>query len=249
MYMICNPVMALAALLTSQHSNLMDETMGVGKKSKWVAGLAAWLLCVAPSLAADPSERADQIRKAVEQLSDPDPLLRLANMEALVKSGDATLRQYVLRAAVAGDDANLRALALRAYLATTKQLTFQIELPAILQKEYEQASVSAERLREFSIKNYMAGLVAQTGFRFSLAIVESDMSSGSGRWHEPGAYDKFPFVVSGDRLTSTVGLALGGNLRRCIIDFRPSRDLKLNGLLTCQSSSPTPAMKITSPMF
>ena len=45
-------------------------------------------------LAPSPEARRDEIAKVAEMLADPDPLMRLTNMEAIVKSGD-TLKLQV----------------------------------------------------------------------------------------------------------------------------------------------------------
>lgn len=201
-------------------------------------------------LASDPAQRAEDIRRAVAQITDEaDPIRRLTNLEAIVQSGDATIIRVALKAAFTGNDAELKALAMRAYLASIKQLNFQIQLSPTLQKEYEQASSSADKFQEFSNRNQLVGLIARSNFQFTLAISEYQLSSNSGTWTELNYASKFPFTITGDRVSSNLNLVFASNQVRCIVNFNPGRDLKLAGTLGCQTSHAPPNLRIEASMF
>src|ERR1700728_4808787 len=91
--------------------------------------------------------RQEELAKVQELLSDPDPNARLANMEEIVKSGDATRLQVALRIVFHSDDPNMRALGLRAYIASLHELTFDIELPAQAQRQYDDAQADDDKMK------------------------------------------------------------------------------------------------------
>ncbi len=79
--------------------------------------------------AADVQDRYAELQAVPEAINDPDPLMRLALLEAIVAEGDATKVQLALRTAFTVDDPNVRALALRAHLATYRTMVIQAEIP------------------------------------------------------------------------------------------------------------------------
>jgi hypothetical protein len=198
--------------------------------------------------------RQEELAKVQELLSDPDPNARLANMEEIVKSGDATRLQVALRIVFHSDDPNMRALGLRAYIASLHELTFDIELPAQAQRQYDDAQADDDKMNALLKQHPYLAVFAGFGFRISLDFSKYDMTKTTGvitdsrSQTNPGA-----FAVSGDRVAGTFRLSsivLGSP--PCSFDFKPTADMVLKGSLSCDASGHSimiPRLSISAPIF
>jgi hypothetical protein len=189
-----------------------------------------------------PAERRDQLAKVQEMLADPDPLLRLANMEAIVNSGDFLKLQVALRSALSSDDADLRGLAMRAYMATRQEATFDILLPPAVQRQYDATGEDPDAKKALAAKNVYLPSLEASAFRIQLKF--SDFEFGKARGTVESG-NKGPFNINGDRFSTRLTVPLGG-WRDCYIDFRPTRQLTLEGTLACGA---WPKLAISTSVF
>lgn len=79
-------------------------------------------------------ERYAELQMVPEAINDPDPLMRLAQLEAIIAEGDATKVQLALRTAFTVDDPNIRSLALRAHFAKYDTVVIDAEYPEGLEE-------------------------------------------------------------------------------------------------------------------
>src|ERR1017187_6992916 len=193
--------------------------------------------------------RREELEKNQEVLSDPDPNARLADMEKIVNSGDTTRIESALKIVFHSDDQSMRALGLRAYIASLKELTFEIQLPAQIQRQYDDAQGDADKTKELSTKFPYLEVLAKSGLLVRIVFSKYDMTkstgvadSGSGR---PGT-----FTISGDRLTGSMPTRFLYN-PTCNFDFRPATDMSLKGTLTCEAIGVYifPRFQISAPIF
>ena len=164
-----------------------------------------------------------------EQLSDPDPLLRLAYMEDILASGDTLRMRIAMRTAFAGDDPDLRALALRGYLAGHKEFTFDITLPPAMQKALDSRTPS--NAQELSRQYPMLSVLSSWSKRVHLELTEFNFADSSGQIK---ATETRParFAITGDVLSTVLGFAGVG---QCYIDFGPTARQTLEGTMACQN--------------
>jgi hypothetical protein len=192
--------------------------------------------------------RRDQLAKIPELLADPDPNARMANMETILATNDATMIQAALRLAFRSDDASLRSLAFRAYIANLKGVTFDILISDKVKSLYEAAQDDPRRQNEFySIYSYIRKL-EQLGFRDHLVFQRYNSTESTGTLVDARREnDPAEFAISGDRLSARVREAWGGY---CNIEFRPSNDMTLQGTMSCEEyNGPFPKFTITAPLF
>lgn len=186
-----------------------------------------------------PEARRDEIAKVQEMLADPDPLMRLANMEAIVKSGDSLKLQVALRTAFTGDDRELRALALRAYLASRKEITFEVVLPPDVQAAFNAAQSDRGASQTFNHKYPFHAYLTQAASRFQLGFPDYAFPQDRGTANSEGRNGSF--VITGDRLTTMLWLHNWGS---CYVDFMPTQRQAFEGTLAC---GPWPKLAITAP--
>jgi hypothetical protein len=176
-----------------------------------------------------PEARRDEISKVQEMLADPDPLMRLTNMEAIVKSGDSLKLQVALRTALTSDDRELRSLALRAYIASRKEIIFEVVLPPEVEAAYN-ASQSDPRARQAFNQRYpyYAYLIGAAS-RFQLGFPDYTFAQDRGIVSSAGRNGSF--TITGDRLNTMLWLH---NWGQCYIDFAPTRTQAFEGTLACE---------------
>src|ERR1700728_108270 len=182
--------------------------------------------------------RQEELAKVQEMLSDPDPNARLANMEDIVNSGDPTRLQLALRIVFHSDDQNMRALGVRAYIATLHEITFEIQLPAQIQHQYDEAQGDGDKM-DALVKQYpYLKPFASIGFRVHLVFSNYVMAKSTGVLTEPRRNAPGTFTVSGDRVNGSFDAALSSlGYSACNIEFRPTVDMLLRGTLTCEPAA------------
>jgi hypothetical protein len=195
--------------------------------------------------------RREELTKIKEALADPDPVMRLATLEAIINSGDALRIQIALRLAFQSDDSELRALAMRGYIASRKEILLDIQLPPAIQRQYDEALIDPEKTTAFFTTHPYARLLAQSGFRVHYVFTKFAFSNSTGMVADStrGANAATsPFSISGDRLEASVetqGLGL------CRVDFRPISNV-FKGSLSCNfayGGGPAPKLDISAPVF
>lgn len=187
-----------------------------------------------------PAERRDQIAKVQEMLADPDPMMRLANMEAVVNSGDSLKLLVALRTALSSDDADLRGLAMRAYLATRKDITFNVVLPATIQKQFEAAQFDQAALQDLGRKYLFLPTLLSISSKIHLRFKDYAITQDQGSLETDRIAS---FSIMGDRLSSFAYIPAVGF---CYIDFAPTRKLTFEGALAC---GPWPKLTISAQVF
>jgi hypothetical protein len=186
-----------------------------------------------------PEARRDEIAKVQEMLADPDPLMRLTNMEAIVNSGDPLKLQIALRTALSGDDKELRGLALRAYLASRKEITFEVIVPPEVQAAFNAAQSDTRASQTFNQKYPFHAYLTREASRFQLGFPDYAFAQDRGTVNSGGRNSSF--TITGDRLTTMLWLHNWGS---CYVDFTPTRRQAFEGTLAC---GPWPKLKITAP--
>jgi hypothetical protein len=209
------------------------------KRTAFAVALLSFALSARAQTATSPEARRDEIAKVQEMLADPDPLMRLTNMEAIVKSGDPLKLQAALRTAFASDDGDLRGLALRAYLATRKEITFEITLPVEALDAQRGAgwdrAATAEVMRRYT---YLTPVIQQAN-RFQLAF--PDYAFPQDRGTAQSSRRNGSFTIAGERLTTQVPVH---NWGACYVDFAPTRKQTIEGTISCGH---WPPLRIAAP--
>jgi hypothetical protein len=199
---------------------------------------AVTLAVTAASFAqSSPQARREELAKVQEMLSDPDPLMRLANMEAIVTSGDGLKTMLAIRTAFASDDADLRGLAVRAYLATHKELTFMVLLPPEIQNQFNAATPNT--LKELVHKFPYVAHLNQIAFRFQLAVEDYTLGQDAGHFSP----NHHIFTIAGDKVSSLISIYGAGE---CYVEFWPGKKQNLDGNLACQRGWPKLAISASA---
>jgi hypothetical protein len=90
--------------------------------------------------------RAAAFEEIHQKLTDPDPTLRLAAMEAILGSGDMLRIAIATSIAMQSDDVLLRSLAMRGFFITQKQVDLQIVYPPEMEKQYQAVLFDPKKL-------------------------------------------------------------------------------------------------------
>ena len=193
--------------------------------------------------------RRDELAKVKEMLSDRDPLMRLANLEAIINSGDALRTQLALRLAFQSEDADLHALAMRGYIASRKEVALDIQLPAADQRGYEEALADPQNTTTFMNSHPYIDFLAKQGFRVHFRFSKYDVTSTTGTIQDSAYQNQdqlSSFAISGDRLSASVQSQAFG---LCRVDFRPVGNM-FKGSLSCSFfNSRSPKLDVSAPVF
>lgn len=177
--------------------------------------------------------RRDELAKVQEALGDPDPMQRLANMEAIVKRGDPLQNQVAIRTAFASDDPDLRGLGMQALFASVGEITFEITLPADAQREYDTSRADERKPRRSRAEDRYVGHLQRGSFRLHLVLDRYVFPQGTGTVAE-SSHRPASFVIKGSRFSSLLQTQYG----RCYVDFAPTTKPALDGTLACAGSWP-----------
>lgn len=184
-----------------------------------------------------------------EMLSDPDPNARLANMEEIVRSADTTRLQLALKIVFHSDDQNMRALGVRAYIANLNELTFDIQLPPEVQRQYDDAQGDGDKMSALVKQHPYVDPLATVGLRMRLLFSKYEMTKNTGVLADP-RMNAIPgsFSISGDKVTGNFSARFYGG-RACSLTFRPNADMHLKGDLICEGPYFVPKLSISSEIF
>jgi len=193
------------------------------------------------------AQRSAELRRVIDKITDPDPLQRVANLEEIVRGGDAVSIQIALKTAFASKDPELRSVALRSYLATVTNLQFEIRDPGegsepskpgtAVQKPVSKPDQQIERLR------------AVLSRRFLLQIQEVDLKTGKFTVYamnglaKPRDDARSEGQVVGTRVRVLLNVYGAG---QCAIEASPTSELSLEGTATCRGY---PDVRISTEMF
>lgn len=196
-------------------------------------------------------QRHDELARAQEMLGDPDPLARLAMMESLVASGDATATYVALRAALSSDDPAMRNLAMRTWIAGLKRLNLSVVLPGDLQKQADAALLDPKVGTDFYRRTPWLEAWSRRAFQVSLGFTEVDVAKNTGKVISLPPYGQQPdeFTISGTQLFITVPLDFHPGPATCHLTLAPTAALVLEGVVACDFNFPSPQFRVTAPML
>ncbi|CUH81416.1 hypothetical protein [Tropicibacter naphthalenivorans] len=196
------------------------------------------------ALAQEVTERAGEIKAWREQCSHPDPDLRLAYLEAALKTNDTSIERICVRLALQSDNADIRNLGLRAAIAQFDQLTFDVDKPEALVEKIADAEGDEDQLRTISGWNVTKTYnYIQNGMVFE--IKKADVTNGQSVWYPLGsmssASDKYlgKAVVVGDRIRWT-GRTWFFSDTTCTLDVQMTAGGALDGAMQCGDLWPFP---------
>lgn len=132
--------------------------------SKLFVSVALCSLSVSSPVLADATARYGELQAVIDAINDPDPVMRLAQLDEILKKGDATEVQLAIRTAFSVEDPNVRSLALRAHFAGFKTFVITAQLPEDWQKATE--STDKDMVEKVS-NNYLVRLFRDLGYQFS----------------------------------------------------------------------------------
>jgi hypothetical protein len=113
---------------------------------------------------ADVTARYGELQAVIDAINDPDPLMRLAQLEEILQKGNATEVQLAIRTAFSLEDPNIRSLALRAHFAGFRTFVVTAALPEDVKTTLAGGDkAAAEKLRD----SYMLGFFQDAGYQFS----------------------------------------------------------------------------------
>lgn len=186
------------------------------------------------------AERHAQLSEVADMISgEPDPLMRIANLETIAAQGDRLMTEMAIRNAMAINDKPLRSVALAVYLQSARDITFHWPVPDHIQKEMAKKKPS-QAARYISRANNSVGgriVVRLTEFgddgSFQVEKYGSVYTAGDGR-------------IVGDRIEFRTRMTFGAY---CNVAVVPSESLIFNGTMTCESGSFPGEFQLTAEMF
>jgi hypothetical protein len=215
-----------------------------------VAGLTcAGLLASAgtDAMAQSSGQRREALARVIEKINDPDPLMRIANLEEILARGDSTETQLAIKVALSGTDPDMKSVALRGYAATLHDLYLDAKLPADVAARLE----NADRRDAESVRTGRALATWRQATSDRLHIRLEKLDAKSGKFV---AYGMNRLAKTDDR-TRGEGQIVGSRMRinvgfwgtsRCTIEVSPSSALALEGTAACDN---LPRMNVSMPMF
>lgn len=218
---------------------------------------ATAVFAVQTASAVTPAERREELLKVQELVNDPDPLMRIANFEEIIRSKDAFKVETAIKIAMASQDSNLRGLATRAYFAAFKVVMFDPVLPADLARKWESSAGDSEALRRLASSNktlqtvYFLNQHGGGRVRFLFEDVEPSQNQGKVAFTRDGVkadQREVVYRVLGERVVFTSNISFAGYTPSCDVELRGTKELKLTGKITCQHPEVGP-IDIEAAMF
>ncbi len=185
--------------------------------------IAAGITQSSVSLAASANSRAERLAEIQRQINDPNPLMRLAYMEEIAASGDATAIQLAIRTAMATDDEQLQSLSLRVYFSNLRSIHFQVE-------SNQQADSDASDWTRVSYSlGYIIGNFDSSTGGFAAQYITSNLSD-----RYMGIGQVSGLVV---RIQTPVRFQSGAG-RNCNLFLEAGEDLVFRGTVNCDGLAP-----------
>jgi len=196
-------------------------------------------------------QRAEQLRQVVALVTDPDREQRLANIEAIVAEGDVRKIEIAIRTAVASDDPVTRGIGMRAYIASTRVLHMEVELPPDVMKVVEELRNTQNGLRSARAPYAYLQSLSMAQFKIDLHFEETDIRAPRGVLFAGMVNPEYrgDFSVRGDRLTSSLRTRIGPWTYDCSFDIRPTTELNIVGTMKCNHQEYTRTINLIAPMF
>ena len=205
--------------------------------------LATCTLGASPSHGQTREARYQELKQIADSISgEPDPLMRIANFEAAMKTRDPVKVEIAIRSALAIDDQQLHSVAAKAYLTSVRDVTFDWELPP-------QIAEKASSGTKLSVaENYVKESHASHAGILNVRLGAID-PAGAFKVEQFGAVAKESTGRSlGQRFVFRAELRMRSRFVPCNFDFGPTSELRFQGLLSCENFWAEP-MKISAKMF
>lgn len=196
---------------------------------------------------AQAAKRREDLAKVVEQINDPDPLMRIAYLEEVLARGNATEIRLAVKAALGGSDADLKSVALMAYVASLSDLFIDSRISRELEDRLAKGDANDAALTD--IRHQLALWQARTGGRLQVRIAKMDTKTGKFNAYgmnelvQPVENYKGEGQVTGTRVRIRTTFI---NLRLCALDLAATPKLTLEGTATCNDMPP---MLLSMPMY
>ena len=192
--------------------------------------------------AKDAAQRRAALAAIPDRVNDPDPTMRLANMEDISSTGDVLAIQIAIKSALASKDPELHSLALRAYFKAQDHLQLELQLPADMQQDRLRQQcrpcnffdgVSGRLLYDIDAVDFSRGRF--TVYSMNNLRKRQEGYEGNGQ-------------VSGATITFTTNIQFGLGYQ-CAVQLRPTADLRLVGDAACTSATITGRFPVSMTMY
>lgn len=191
-----------------------------------------------PATADAVTSKADALKRLQDQLNDPDPLIRLAAMDAASKSDDPLTRKIAIKTALASSDTDIQTMALLMLVKAKDGLVVEFALQPDFQKAYDDANAKGDdQVKAFKDKNehylnFAGGLSG--GLTFKIEKIDEANAVFTGTIAENKDLTYRGEIVAGTvRLKSEI--RSGGLSPDCMIDLKVSGE-ELLGETTCSDN-------------
>lgn len=134
--------------------------------SKLFVSAALCSLSISSPVFADATARYGELQAVIDAINDPDPVMRLAQLDEILKKGDATEVQLAIRTAFSVEDPNVRSLALRAHFAGFNTFVITASLPKKMQDAVDSGD---KKVIDEVGKSDLVRYFNERGYQFSLA--------------------------------------------------------------------------------
>ncbi|UHS59190.1 hypothetical protein [Agrobacterium vaccinii] len=202
--------------------------------SFWIAGAMISLLALHPAFA-DPTARYGELQGVVDAINDPDPLMRLAQLEEILTKGDATEVQLAIRTAFTVDDPNVRSLALRSHFASFRTFVVTAELPEEIKKVLAgtdksalQSLQSSYQLRFFNDLGYHLSFMSEAPKSNELEFKTKFLNDGRSREEFNGSGN-----IRGGMVTIVTPIYYPNSEKSCSLEFVRYEGFTLKGMGSC----------------
>lgn len=193
----------------------------------------------------DPAAIAKALKQVDEQLTHPDPDMRIGYLEAIVAEGNARKIERAIRIAVSGQDEGLRALGMRAYFSATRNLPLDMVLNQAESKLVEDARADSRAKEQLPRHLYF---IMNAAFKITLSFDQAPIGSVRGTLHiNQDSNRKHEYAMRGERMTFGGYTVFGGGGFTCAWELHPSRDLKVIADVSCEGF--TRRMTLEADMF
>ena len=226
-----------------------------------IRGLSTFLIATAAmvgvSAAASPMERREELLKVQEMINDPDPLMRIANFEDIVRSKDAFKVETAIKLAMTSQDKSLRSLATRAYFAAFRVVALEPVLPPDLARKWENAAGDSEARQRLARSNttinaaFLLSFVEGGKIRFLFSDVDPSLNQGTVAFTVDGVKPsrrEVTYRVLGERIVFNTSIKFAGYTPDCDVELRGTKDLEIVGKVVCQHLEVGP-LDVTATMF
>lgn len=203
--------------------------------SKLFVSAALCTLSISSPVLADATARYGELQAVIDAINDPDPVMRLAQLDEILKKGDATEVQLAIRTAFSVEDPNVRSLALRAHFAGFKTFVITAQLP----EEWQKAIDSTDKdMIEKVDRSILIRLFRDLGYQFSF---ESEYPSADNlefgvkilnSSRKPEDYTGSG-NIRGGMVTVVTPVFFMSNERDCSFEFTEYEGFTLKGFGSC----------------